>query len=166
MATSMVPLDLMAAGTVAAMAALVGWVGMTVVGRATVVAVVDGAAVVLGLLELLEQAAARTATAPMVVATAAFRNARCTVNTRRPPQSVNGARAKCATPRAVRAESPVSHREPNLTVGPSVRRPPAAGPGRSATTAAPSVVIAGIRWPGDPSTLAMTATGDPGAEWE
>ena len=42
MAMVRVPLDLTAAGTVAAMAALVGWVGMTVVGRATVVAVVDG----------------------------------------------------------------------------------------------------------------------------
>ncbi len=86
MATEMVPADLMAAGTVAAMAALVAWVGMTVAGRGTVVAgvaaVVDGAAVVLDELELLEQAAASTATAPMVAATVAFRNPRCTMNTR------------------------------------------------------------------------------------
>ena len=89
MATVTSPLDLTAAGTVAAMAELVGWVGMTVVGMGTVVVVVDGAVVVLGLLELLEQAAARTATAAMVAASATLRDPRCTVNTRRPPQSVN-----------------------------------------------------------------------------
>ena len=56
------------------MVALADWVGITVVGRAGVVAVVDGAPVVVvdGVLELLEQAAASTATAPMASATVAL----------------------------------------------------------------------------------------------
>src|SRR5664280_2080696 len=85
MATFMVPLDFTAAGTVAAMAALVDWVGMVAVGRATDVVVVAGAAVVDDVLELLEHAAARTVTAPMLAATATFRKPRSKVNTIRPP---------------------------------------------------------------------------------
>jgi hypothetical protein len=55
------------------MAALVGWVGITVLGRAGVVAVVDGApVVVVEVVELLEQAAARMAIAPIARATVAF----------------------------------------------------------------------------------------------
>jgi hypothetical protein len=70
-------LDFTEEGTDAASAASVGWVGITVVGNEGLVAVVeDDAAVVVGLLELLEQAAPRTATAPMTMATAAFLNPR------------------------------------------------------------------------------------------
>jgi hypothetical protein len=70
-------LDFTEEGTDAASVASVGWVGITVVGSEGLGAVVeDEAAVVVGLLELLEQAAPRTATAPMTVATAAFLNPR------------------------------------------------------------------------------------------
>jgi hypothetical protein len=80
-------LDLTEAGTVAAMAALVDCVGMVVVGSPTVV-VGAPAVVVVELLELLLQAAASTATAPMAVATMAFRYPRCMVRTIQPPVSI------------------------------------------------------------------------------
>lgn len=70
------PFALTAAGTVAAMVASVLWVGMTVVGRATDDEVVDGAAVVEELPELLLQAAPSTATAAMTVATVNLRSPR------------------------------------------------------------------------------------------
>ena len=73
-----VPLDFTAEGTEAASVASAGWVGITVVGSDGLAAVVEdeAAVVVVELLELLEQAAARTATTPITVATAAFRNPR------------------------------------------------------------------------------------------
>ena len=71
-----VPLVLMAAGTVAAMLASADWVGMVAVGRATVVVAVALEAVVVELLGLLLQAAATTATAPIVATTAPFRRPR------------------------------------------------------------------------------------------
>jgi hypothetical protein len=73
-----VPLDFTAAGTEAASVASAGWVGITVVGSEGAAAVVvdDAAVVVVELLELLEQAAPRTATAAITVATAAVRNPR------------------------------------------------------------------------------------------
>ena len=73
MATVMVPADLMAAGTVAAMAALVAWAGMTVVGSAAVVAVVDEALVVEDDDELLEHAAAVSATTPTAASVSPLR---------------------------------------------------------------------------------------------
>jgi len=72
-----VPLDFTAAGTEADRVASVGWVGITVVGSAgAAVVVVDALVVVVELLELDEQAAPSTAMAPIIVATAAFRNPR------------------------------------------------------------------------------------------
>jgi hypothetical protein len=68
-------LDFTEEGTEAASAVSVGWVGITVVGSEGPAAVVEDEAwvVVVELLELLEQAAPRTATTPITVATAAFR---------------------------------------------------------------------------------------------
>jgi hypothetical protein len=61
---------------------------MVDVGRATDVEVVDGAAVVEGELDGLdEQAAASTATAPMLAATVTFRNPGFRVSTFQPPLS-------------------------------------------------------------------------------
>jgi len=81
------------AGTLAAMAELAGCVGITVVGIGGVVdVVVDAGAVVVvvELLELLEQAADRTATVPRATATTAFFIPRDEVSTDGPPGSSDG----------------------------------------------------------------------------
>ncbi len=91
-----VPVDFTAEGTDAETVGSAVWVGMTVVGSATLEAVVDGAAVVVGLLELLEHAAPRTATALTTVATATFRNPRG-LDMRRPPLAIIDPSAKCGT---------------------------------------------------------------------
>jgi hypothetical protein len=73
-----VPVDFTEAGTEADRVASAGWVGITVVGSAgeAAVVVVDALVVVVELLELDEHAAPSTAMAPIIVATAAFRNPR------------------------------------------------------------------------------------------
>jgi hypothetical protein len=84
-----VPADLTEAGTVAARAVLVAWVGITVVGiGGAVVVVVAGAAVVVvvELLELLEHALATSATVPSITAAAVF-ILRVVVRTGDPPRS-------------------------------------------------------------------------------
>ena len=89
MATTSVPLDLMAAGTLAAMVEFAAWVGMTVEGMGgDVVVVVEAGAlvvVVVDVLELLEQAAASRATVPRASATPAFFIPRFDERTRAPP---------------------------------------------------------------------------------
>ena len=101
MATVSVPAEWIAAGTVAAMAELAGWVGITVVGiGGAVVVVVDAAVVVVELLELLEQAEATTARVPRATAAAAFFTPRVGVRTGEPPgsQGCGIESPKCATP--------------------------------------------------------------------
>ena len=97
MAMVMVPADFTDEGTVAAIAALVDWVGMTVVGRPTVDAVVDEPPVVVGLVELPLQAAASTVTEPMAIATVTFRNPCRVVNTLFPPRSLRWMLRQCDT---------------------------------------------------------------------
>src|SRR5665213_249166 len=100
MATVRVPAERTCAGTVAAMAELAGWVGITVVGIGGAVVVVDAPVVVVELLELLEQAEAMTARVPRATAAAAFCIPRVGVRTGVPPgiQGCDGESPKCATP--------------------------------------------------------------------
>jgi hypothetical protein len=92
----------MAAGTVAEMAVLAGWVGITVVGMggAVDVVVADAAVVVVELLELLEHAEATMATVLRAMATAAVFTPRVGMRTNEPPASRGDRmnRPKCATP--------------------------------------------------------------------
>ena len=88
------------AGTEAAMAALAGWVGITVVGIGGVVVVVGAAAaVVVELLELLEHAEATTTRAPRAMAATTFFTPRFEVRTGEPPgcQGCEIETPKCAT---------------------------------------------------------------------